>query len=85
MWNLHRLAKEYGQRPSVMFGLDDEWTAWDFDHAVYFFVQHVEGELAACKTDAARQRKLRRLLGIASKPLNVSALQQVRGIQVQRG
>ena len=34
MLTLHLLAKTYGQRPSAIAGIDDEWAAYQFDVAV---------------------------------------------------
>lgn len=46
VWNLHCLATTYHQRPSAIAGIDDEWTAYQFDMAVFRYAQHVESELS---------------------------------------
>lgn len=34
MLTLHLVAKTYHRRPSEIFGIDDEWAAYQFDVAV---------------------------------------------------
>ena len=70
----------------MLFGLTDEWTAWDFDHAVFVFGAFVDAELDACKTTADRQRKLHKLLGVKRKVSTISLADlEAMGIQVHRG
>lgn len=70
MWELHNLASAYRQRPSELFGLRDNWIAWDFDHAIHAFGQHVESELNGLKAKSEkalytkRRMKLHDLLGL---------------------
>lgn len=44
MWNLYQQAKTYSQRPSVLFGLDEQYQyiCYCFDEAVLLFGKWVE-------------------------------------------
>lgn len=46
MWNLHNLSSAYGQRPSAIIGISDDWAAYQFDLAVLALGRHVEAGLA---------------------------------------
>lgn len=50
LWTLHSLAKEYGQRPSTIAGIDDSWAAYQFDVAAMIFGREVEGKLSKGET-----------------------------------
>lgn len=71
MWEAWRLAKAYTTRPSTLYAIKDEVTAWSFDRAVYMFGSELEAELKnaakGAKSDAQangrRQRVLAKYLG----------------------
>lgn len=44
MTNLHILAKTYGQLPSAIIGIPDEWAAYQFNNAVLLAGLHHEVE-----------------------------------------
>jgi len=81
------LCQAYNQLPSDVFGIDDAWAAWDFNHAVLTFGRYVGNELDKCKDQNARDRRIHDLLGIPRKPkpININALMGMQGITVQRG
>jgi hypothetical protein len=70
MWRLHNLSKSYQQLPSDIFGIEENWLAWDFNHAVNTFGGHIEAELdkikgsSAFKTEIKRRARLHELLGL---------------------
>lgn len=70
MYRLHNLSKAYQQRPSSLFGIDENWLAWDFDHAVQAFGAHIEAELdkikdkSATKLEHKRRARLHQLLDL---------------------
>ena len=61
MWEAFQLAKQLTTRPSDMYGIDDELTAWSFDRAVQTFGSSLESRLhevaEKAKTRAAVKRK----------------------------
>ena len=71
MWEAWRLAKAYSTRPSSLYAIKDEVTAWSFDRAVYLFGSEVDAELKnaakGAKSDTQangrRQRVLAKYLG----------------------
>lgn len=71
LWEAWRLAKAYMCRPSEIYGVKDEVTAYSFDKAVYAFGSNLDAELkkasAGAKSDSQangrRQRVLAKWLG----------------------
>jgi hypothetical protein len=71
LWEAWRLAKAYTTRPSEIYGIKDEVTAYSFDKAVYMFGSNLDAELKkagqGAKSDAQangrRQRVLANWLG----------------------
>lgn len=61
MWEAFQLAKQLKSRPSEIYGIDDELTAWSFDRAVQTFGGALENRLREVtkktKTQAAADRK----------------------------
>lgn len=45
MWNLHTLAGTTHQRPSDIVGIEDRWTAYQFDSAVCMVGTTIENAL----------------------------------------
>ena len=43
MWGLYRTATATGQRPSSLVQIEDAWAAYQFDSAVVFFGNAIEG------------------------------------------
>ena len=46
MWLLHSLGKTYGQRPSEILGIEDEWAAYQLDVCALTVGCEVEAALA---------------------------------------
>ena len=46
LWTLHNLALTYGQRPSAVLGVEDEWAAYQVDVATLTLGRWVEARLA---------------------------------------
>ena len=42
---MHQIASEYGERPSVMLGIEDNWLAMMFDKAVFTWGRYVDNKL----------------------------------------
>lgn len=71
LWEAWRLAKAYMTRPSEIYGIRDEVTAYSFDKAVYMFGSNLDAELKKAGKDAKsdaqangrRQRVLAKWLG----------------------
>lgn len=71
MWEAWKLAQAYHSRPSEIYAIKDEVTAWSFDRAVYLFGSQLEAELKiaakGAKSDTQangrRQRVLSKWLG----------------------
>ena len=57
VWNLHQLAQAYSVRPSTVIGLDDLWSAYQFDLAVLRLAQYVDAGLA-------KKQSIEALLGV---------------------
>lgn len=55
------MAEQFQTTPSSLLGLDDPYTRYCLDEAVYIWGRHVENELAkateGAKTDESRKRK----------------------------
>jgi hypothetical protein len=74
LWGAFQLAKTYGCRPSELFGIDVQPTAYYFDRAIGIFGVHLENELskaeAGGKSKASKTMKrnmvLARYLGAES-------------------
>jgi hypothetical protein len=72
LWEAWLLAKGLGVRPSELYGIHDEVSAYCFDRAVYTFGSQCEADIekarAKAKNDkaaqAAAQRALDKWLGI---------------------
>lgn len=56
MWEAWRLAKAYQQRPSEIYGVHDEVTAWCFDRAVWLFGSELDAELRNAAEGAKNER-----------------------------
>lgn len=70
LWNLYQTCKAFGQRPSTMFGIDDEWLAWEFDHAVAALGIRVEGRLDEKRKDGSPvYRTLEAALNLPRAPM----------------
>lgn len=75
LWEAWRLAKAYTCRPSEIYAIKDEVTAYSFDRAVYLFGSQLEAELKTAAKDAKsdiqangrRQRVLAKWLGTQAK------------------
>lgn len=46
MWELDELARRYGQRPSQVIGIADEWAAYQLDVATLTVGRWVDGKLS---------------------------------------
>lgn len=84
LWDLHRLCKAYGQRPSTVFGIEDEWLAWDFDHAVSALGWEVEQRMQEKRKDGTpKYRSIYALLNMRKpmvmKPISRSTLMMLAG------
>lgn len=58
MLELHQIASSYHQRPSQVFGLKNDWVAWQFDRAVWYLGRYVEVEQAKTGKDGKPKRSL---------------------------
>jgi hypothetical protein len=58
-WNLHQLSKTYGQRPSSLLSIDDDWIAFQFDTAILSFGLEVEARYEERNKKGARKRTLK--------------------------
>lgn len=45
MWEAFQMGKQLRTRPSEIYGIEDELTAWSFDRAVQTFGQALENQL----------------------------------------
>lgn len=52
MWEAWRLAKAYSTRPSSLYAIKDEVTAWSFDRAVFLFGSGLDADLKNAAKDA---------------------------------
>lgn len=61
----------YRQSPSQMLRIShNDWLSYQLDRAVFTFGRFVEAELRAGNpSDAVRDSRLRKLLGLKSKPM----------------
>lgn len=72
VWNLYQTCKAFGQRPSAMFGIEDEWLEWDFDHAILFAGKWVEARLEERDKDGrAVYKTLREALNLPKEPMTI--------------
>lgn len=66
MWEAYSLAKQLKTRPSELYGVEDELTAWSFDRAVQTFGQALEAAIRTAtkktKNQAAADRKAQQTL-----------------------
>jgi hypothetical protein len=66
LWEAWRLAKAYSTRPSTLYAIRDEVTAWSFDRAVFLFGSELEAELKnaakGAKSDAQANGRRSRIL-----------------------
>lgn len=46
MWQLHQKATRFHKPPSELIGIEDAWTAYQFDNAVNYFGITIENALA---------------------------------------
>jgi hypothetical protein len=46
LWRLYCLSTSYGDRPSEILGIDDEWAAYQLDDAVTYLGRWVEAKLS---------------------------------------
>ena len=54
------MAKEYSSRPSQLLGIEDPYSAWCLDDAVYAWGTHVEAELKRATTGAKNEAEAKR-------------------------
>lgn len=54
------MAKQLGIRPSELYGIDDEVTAWSFDRAVLTFGNALESKLQIVARSAKKQKEAER-------------------------
>jgi hypothetical protein len=50
LWKLHLLASEYGQRPSGILGVQDQWAAYELDLACMTVARRAERAMADGKS-----------------------------------
>lgn len=83
MWRLHQTCQNYSQRPSAVFGIRDNWLAWDFDHAVSALGLAVENRLKETDKDGKHKyRSLEKALNLPVKPKPISrTLLQMHGVK----
>jgi hypothetical protein len=64
LWTAYQLAKEWRERPSVLYDIDDPVDAFRFDRAVHIFGSALQAELEAVegKTKQVRATKQRQIL-----------------------
>lgn len=66
MWEAWKMAKAYTTRPSTLYAIRDEVTAWAFDKAVYIFGSQLEAELKnaakGAKSDSQANSRHQRVL-----------------------
>ncbi|TXH08853.1 MAG: hypothetical protein E6R03_17505 [Hyphomicrobiaceae bacterium] len=84
LWNLYQTCKAFGQRPSTLFGIDDPWLAWEFDHATAALGIRVEGRIEEKRKDGRPVYKsLEAALNIPReikpKPISRSVLMMLAG------
>lgn len=60
MWLLDRIAKRYHTRPSAFLALEDEYTAYCLDEAVFTFCAGVENKLEEVPTPKGKKGSERR-------------------------
>lgn len=59
MWEAWKLSQTYRTRPSELYGIDDEVTAWCFDRAVYLFGSQLDAELREASDGAKSKSQAR--------------------------
>ncbi len=79
LFRLHNLAAAYGQRPSAVVGLEDEWAAYQFDMACLTLGRRVESALAknaAAKKNARKPEAhiIAEILGAPGEPKQYGSL-----------
>lgn len=57
-WQLYSQAKQWGQRPSALIGITDDYVAFCVDEAVFVFGVAVEGELASIQRGTSESDEL---------------------------
>lgn len=62
VFSLYRTAKDFGQRPSDLMNITDEWAGWQLDNAVSWFGNWVESKLAETDKHGNSKHKLNDLL-----------------------
>lgn len=64
VWELYQNAKLWGQRPSTIMAVEDEYVAWCLDQAVFHFGASLTAELEGVegKNKGEIERKQRRIL-----------------------
>lgn len=71
LWEAWKLSKAYRCRPSEIYAIKDEVTAWSFDRACYLFGSQLDAELSqaeqgaksASQANGRRQRVIAKWLG----------------------
>jgi len=66
---VYQQAKTWGQRPSQLLGIDDPYTAFCVDEAVWMWGNHVESELNKATDGAKNKDQARSRLVAATRRL----------------
>jgi hypothetical protein len=57
LWEAWKLSKAYRTRPSDLYGITDEVTAWCFDRAVWVFGSTLESELSEAQHSSKKPQQ----------------------------
>jgi hypothetical protein len=72
LWNLYQTCKTFGQRPATLFGIEDTWLAWEFDHAVAALGIRVEARIEEKRKDGSPVYKsMEDALNLPKEPLKM--------------
>lgn len=63
------MASRYNTRPSQLLSIDDPWSAWCFDDAVYAWGVYVESELEKASSDGKDEKQRKNKVNLAWKRL----------------
>lgn len=78
------MARRYGQRPSAILGLADEWAAYQLDAVALTLGRWVEGKLSERTKDGRPVHRLATLLGLADPAVQAGQFRSLRGMGLKK-
>lgn len=78
------MAQRYGQRPSQILHVADEWAAWQLDLAVLTLGRWIDGKMAERTKQGKPVHRLAALLGIRDPAVEAEQFRSLKGVALKK-